>query len=57
MHSWSGSVLTCWPSQHPVLQVLEVYTDVTRFPPPKQPGAAVIVGAKGDRYVDPQVRL
>lgn len=32
-------------------QVLETYTDVTRFPCPKQPGAAVFVGAQEDAYV------
>ena len=48
--------LFCIPSAAALpLQVLETYTDITRFPPPKQPQAAIIVGAKADRYVDPQV--
>lgn len=32
-------------------QVLETYTDVTRFPGPRRPDAAVIVGACNDAYV------
>ncbi|CAL8468337.1 g7877 [Coccomyxa elongata] len=32
-------------------KVLETYTDVTRFPRPQRPDAAVIVGAHNDAYV------
>lgn len=35
-------------------QVLETYTDVTRFHPPRCTRAAVLVGATDDAYVSPQ---
>ncbi|KAL4424597.1 hypothetical protein ABPG77_009181 [Micractinium sp. CCAP 211/92] len=35
-------------------QVLETYTDVTRFPKPQRSDATVIVGAAQDAYVAPQ---
>ncbi|KAL4421274.1 hypothetical protein ABPG75_010565 [Micractinium tetrahymenae] len=35
-------------------EVLETYTDVTRFPKPQRTDAAVIVGAQQDAYVAPQ---
>ncbi|EFN50944.1 hypothetical protein CHLNCDRAFT_141612, partial [Chlorella variabilis] len=35
-------------------EVLETYTDVTRFPRPQRPDAVVIVGAQHDAYVSPQ---
>ncbi len=31
--------------------MLETYTDITRFPLPKRPDAAVLVGATDDAYV------
>jgi predicted alpha/beta hydrolase family esterase len=34
-------------------QVLETFTDVTRFPKPRRADAAVIVGAEQDAYVSP----
>jgi len=33
---------------------LEVYTDITRFPVPSRPDAAVFVAAEDDAYVDPE---
>jgi pimeloyl-ACP methyl ester carboxylesterase len=33
--------------------VLEAYTDVTRFPLPRRPEAAVLVAARDDAYVSP----
>ncbi|KDD75572.1 hypothetical protein H632_c612p0, partial [Helicosporidium sp. ATCC 50920] len=35
-------------------RVLETFTDVTRFPRPPRPDAAVLVGATGDAYVAPE---
>ena len=34
-------------------QVMEAFTDVSRFPQPRCPRAAVLVGATGDAYIDP----
>jgi len=35
-------------------QVLEIYTDVTRYPRPVRPDAAILVAAADDAYVSPE---